>query len=543
MRVGKVKNKEFIAHIKEKSPRVYDNPQSLTDHLMGTMKLAARKADKFSSEKLGKILGLAHDAGKASQAFQKKIRINSGYDAEQFLGQTAPSAPHSDAGAQLLVKKYGNQLGKILAYCVAGHHGGLPDGMTATESCLSKRLKRKVDPFEEVFESFNLSLPETLLPSDFPLRHGSDGFTFAFLIRMLFSCLVDADFLDTEAYMQPEKINLRGFDTDFQKLEINLNHYIKILVGKKKNSLVSQERSKILDECRAAAILTPGFFSLTVPTGGGKTLSSMAFALRHAHIYKKTRIIYVIPFTSIIEQNAQIFKEALGEEHVLEHHSDLNPDTESLQSKLAAENWDIPIVVTTNVQFFESLFSNKPSKCRKVHNIINSVIVIDEAQMLSPDYLLPTLRATQELVAGYGCSIVLCTATQPALGQSATFPNGLTNIREIVSNPCHLYERFRRVNVTIIEEPLSNVELSEKLLNEKQVLCIVNTRKLARDIFNLFGDDEAHFHLSTNMYAVHRSRKLKKIKNRLDAGLPCRVVSTQLVEAGVDIDFPTVYRN
>lgn len=534
---------QFIAHVREISQGTYDKPHLLLDHLIGTTSRAENSADKFTAAKLGKILGLFHDAGKASAAFQKKIRIKSGYDANQFAGQTVPSAPHSDAGAQLLVHKYGPQLGKVAAYCVAGHHGGMPDGLNASEICLSKRLKRDVDPFKESFDSLGLQLPEKLLPSDFPLRQGSDGLTFAFLIRMLFSCLVDADFLDTEEYMEPEKGTQRESPFDFEKLEHKLNRYVENISKKKAGSPVSQDRSTILKECQNAAILTPGFFSLTVPTGGGKTLSSMAFALKHAITYNKSRIIYVIPFTSIIEQNAQEFKNALGEEHILEHHASIDPNKESFRSRLAAENWDAPIVVTTNVQFFESLFANKPSKCRKLHNIVNSVIIIDEAQMLAPDYLLPTLRAMQELVAGYGCSIVLCTATQPALGKSDAFKDGLEQVREIISSPRKLYEKFRRVNVTIIAEPISNEELSEKLLDEKQVLCIVNTRKQTRELFELIGDEDAHFHLSTYMHAAHRSKVLQEIRERLDAGLKCRVVSTQLVEAGVDIDFPTVYRN
>lgn len=534
---------QFIAHIRKISQGKYDKPHLLLDHLIGTTFRAEKSADKFTATKLGKILGLFHDAGKASAAFQKKIRINSGYDAKQFAGQSVPSAPHSDAGAQLLVHKYGPQLGKVAAYCVAGHHGGMPDGLNTSERCLSKRLKRDVDPFKESFDSLGLQLPEKLLPSDFPLRQGSDGFTFAFLIRMLFSCLVDADFLDTEEYMEPEKGTQRESPVDFEKLEHKLNRYIENISKKKGGSPVSQDRSRILRGCQNAAILTPGFFSLTVPTGGGKTLSSMAFALRHAITYYKSRIIYVIPFTSIIEQNAQEFKNALGEEHILEHHASIDPNKESFRSRLAAENWDAPIVVTTNVQFFESLFANKPSKCRKLHNIVNSVIIIDEAQMLAPDYLLPTLRTMQELVAGYACSIVLCTATQPALGKSDAFRDGLEQVREIISSPRKLYEKFRRVNVTIIAESISDEELSEKLLDEKQVLCIVNTRKQTRELFELIGDEEAHFHLSTYMHAAHRSKVLQEIRERLDAGLKCRVVSTQLVEAGVDIDFPTVYRN
>lgn len=535
--------KLFIAHAREIDQDRYDNPHLLTDHLIETSSRSENAAGYFTASKLGKILGLIHDAGKFSAAFQKKIRIKTGYDAEQFKGQPAPAAPHSDAGSQLLVEQYGPQLGKLLAYCVAGHHGGMPDGLNESHTCLSKRLQRDVDPFKDTFNAHGPQLPEELLPSDFPLREGSDGFTLSFLIRMLFSCLVDADFLDTESYMKPEAEEQRGEQSDFRELERKLNQFIENISKKKKDSPVSQGRSVILGECRNAALLPPGFFSLTVPTGGGKTLSSMAFAIKHLLAYNKSRIIYVIPFTSIIEQNAKEFKKALGEDQVIEHHSSIDPEKESFRNRLAAENWDAPVVVTTNVQFFESLFASKPSKCRKLHNIANSVIIIDEVQMLSPDYLLPTLRAMRELVEGYGCTIVLCTATQPALGKSDSFEQGLDHVREIISNPGDLYDRFRRVRVTHITEPLGNEELGTRLLDEKRVLSIVNTRKQARELFDLIGDDEGHFHLSTYMYPEHRSEVLAKIRQRLDDALTCRVISTQLVEAGVDIDFPVVYRN
>jgi CRISPR-associated endonuclease/helicase Cas3 len=532
----------LIAHVKKKEHLdEWDLPHTLLEHLIGTQTLAEKWGKGFGSEKLCRILGLVHDAGKASAQFQKKIRLVSGYQAEQFLGENPPSAPHSDSGAQLLLSKYG-RLAKILAYVVAGHHGGLPNGLDDEESCLSARLKRALDDFEEQYSSLQLPLPEAITPPDIIRRPNMDGFSIAFYIRMLFSCLVDADFLDTEVYMSPGKSMLRGGTIDFSTLLEKLNCFIDQIAVSKKDSPISLARAAILSQCKEGGKHTPGFFSLTVPTGGGKTLSSMAFALTHAVIHDKHRIIYAIPFTSIIEQNAAVFKKALGENVVLEHHSSIDPDDKSYRNKLASENWDAPIIVTTNIQLFESLFAHKPSKCRKLHNIANSVIVIDEAQMLHPDYLRPTLRAIKELVEEYGCTVVLCTATQPALNKSDAFAEGLEGVREIIRDPKTLYEQFHRVRSISIDRPFTIQALGERLRLEEQVLCIVNRRRDAFSLYRELGEDKCNLHLSTFMCAAHRTAVFGEIRERLSAGRPCRVISTQLIEAGVDVDFPVVYR-
>jgi CRISPR-associated endonuclease/helicase Cas3 len=285
---------------------------------------------------------------------------------------------------------------------------------------------------------------------------------------------------------------------------------------------------------------------LTVPTGGGKTLSSMAFALNHLRKHNLNRILYVIPYTSIIEQNADIFREIFGNKNVLEHHSNYDPKNEKSEStdllqeklKLSSENWDIPIIITTNVQFFESLFSNRVSRCRKLHNLAKSVIILDEAQMLPTGFLKPCLSALSELVVNYGSTVVICTATQPNL-------NGLLdeNIKpvEITRSPQELYEAFRRVHVTDLGD-IDDSDLSARLNAHKQALCIVNTRKHAQKLYEQLSESESCYHLSARMCPVHRRMKLKKIKNLLKEGAECRVISTQLIEAGVDIDFPAVYR-
>ena len=368
------------------------------------------------------------------------------------------------------------------------------------------------------------------------------GFTLAFFTRMLYSCLVDADFLDTEKYMSYGTI-LRGNNVGINELREKFNIFLSNQVYKK--TRINNKRNKILKRCIEMAKLPVGLYTLTVPTGGGKTLSSLAFALNHAVKNDLQRIIYVIPYTSIIEQNAKVFKNVLGEENVLEHHSNYQFDentSENLQSlqlklKLAAENWEIPIVVTTNVQFFESLFSNKSSRCRKLHNIAKSVIIFDEAQMLPINYLKPCLLAISELVFNYNSTALLCTATQPSINEF--LPQPIRPI-EIMDNPRQLYLDFKKVKVMNIGK-LDDDALAQNLSNHDQVLCIVNTRKHANEIFNKL--DGASFHLSTLMCPIHRQETLKEIRRCLKEGLRCRVVSTQLIEAGVDVDFPVVFRS
>jgi len=448
---------------------------------------------------------------------------------------------HATAGAQFSVEKFGSQLGWLLAYIIAGHHSGLPNGKDNNQSSLFDRLEKQIPDFDKKFASgLNLSVaPEEIAVPKIP-----DGFDFSFFVRMVFSCLVDADFLDTERFIDFRQSQERLINVSLEELQDRL---AKTLQGfDTEGSEINRNRAEILSECINAADKPPGFFSLTVPTGGGKTLSSLAFALKHALKHGKDRIIYVIPYTSIIEQTADVFRKALGDDAVLEHHSNFDPDSETRFSKLASQNWDAPIIVTTNVQFFESLLGNKSSKTRKLHNIANSVIILDEAQMLPIDYMGPCLRSLRLLVECYRSSVVLCTATQPVLAKTEQFKIGLDNIREIVSDPHSLYEAFQRVCVKVIKEPVSNTGLVEKLMGTEQCLCIVSTRKHAREIFeNLQEQSKADgaFHLSTNMCPNHRSVALNTIRDRLRKGQECRVVSTQLIEAGVDVDFPRVFRS
>lgn len=512
--------------------------QTLLEHLHQTAELAGENAAKFNARELGYICGLLHDIGKYSQKFQQKLHgVNFRVD-------------HSTAGAKEVFSLLGERMGKLLAYCISGHHSGLLNHGTiaSTEGTLLSRLNNEnLEDYSSFRSEIDLNriksnkmLPIKLKPQSNDLM----GFSLSFFIRMLYSCLVDADFIDTETYMV-DIIKPRGGSVSISELERSFSEYLSSF--KCASTKINNKRNEILNGCLSWAKKNPGLYSLTVPTGGGKTLSSLAFALNHAKYNNLERIIYVIPYTSIIEQNASIFKSILGIENVLEHHCNYRyevEDTENIQNKnnklkLAAENWDIPIVVTTNVQFFESIFSNRSSRCRKLHNISKSVIIFDETQMLPLQYLKPCLMAISELTLNYKSTAVLCTATQPAINQ---FLSKSVNLIEIMENPTQLYEDFKKVKVTNIGE-LDDSLLSEKLNENSQVLCIVNTRKHAKEIFGKLDYEDA-FHLSTLMCPIHRRETLTKIRERLKnyKKQPCKVISTQLIEAGVDVDFPVVYR-
>ena len=376
-----------------------------------------------------------------------------------------------------------------------------------------------------------------------PISLDSDccGFQLYLLIKMLYSSLVDADFLNTEAFMDREKCLNRGKYPDLDEISNQFRSKIKKLHDAAESSHLNKVRNEIYQDCFNAADRTPGLFSLTVPTGGGKTLSSMAFALKHAQKYGQTRIIYVIPYTTIIEQNADVFREFLGVDAVLEHHSNFEPAQEDYRSRLASENWDAPVVVTTTVQFYESFFASKSSRCRKLHNVANSVIILDEIQNIPTEYLYPCIELLKELTANYKCSIVLCSATQPAIQYRDDFKRGLKGVREIASNPIQLSDKLRRVKTEIIPEK-SNADIARRVAGHERVLCVVNTKKHAKELYRLMGNEDGNYHLSTLMCPVHRRERFSEIRERLASDRTCRVVSTQLIEAGVDIDFPVVYR-
>ena len=509
-----------LAHISADGLRT----QTVAEHLHGTAALCAQFAAAFGAESAGAYTGLLHDIGKYSVAFQCRLQGGSKVD-------------HSTAGAQVAY----HQGQPCSAFAVAGHHSGLPDGGTNTDtgqdSTFCGRMKKPVEPYAAWQQEIQLPPP----PPMPPLKSGYEA---AFYTRMLYSCLVDADYLDTEKFMA-DAPPPRGAHDTIDALLQKLNAYIAPWWDPK--TPLNARRCEILRACLdAGAAGQRGLYTLTVPTGGGKTVASLAFALSLAAKQKMDRIIYVIPYTSIIDQNAAVFADILGEENVLEHHSGAeyaageNADAADYRKALAAENWDVPVVVTTSVQFFESLYGSRASRCRKLHNIANSVIIFDEAQNLPLPYLRPCVAAIAELVRHYRAAAVLCTATQPALQPLfAEFAPELP-LQEICPAPEKQQVAFRRTTLRNIGT-VSQEDLAAQLADASQVLCIVNLRKTAQELYAAMPP-EGSYCLTTLLYPAHRKALLQEIRQRLAAGLPCRVISTSLIEAGVDVDFPAVYR-
>lgn len=362
-----------------------------------------------------------------------------------------------------------------------------------------------------------------------------------YFIKMLFSCLVDADYLDTEAFMSDGAVS-RVIGESIRALSGKLDSYI--APWKNPSSELNLKRSHIMESVVSHAEEDRGLFSLTVPTGGGKTITSMVFALRHALMHDMHRIIYVIPYTSIIEQTQRIFENIFGEENVVAHYSGIefsHSESEMADRRyLATENWDAPIILTTSVQFFESIYGNRTSKCRKLHNIANSVVIFDEAQMLPVPFMRPCVLAISQLVQHFGCSAVLCTATQPALNPILSEYAPELQVKELCPDLLFIDPVFSRVNYRQLGR-LPDDELASRIKKTPQVLCIVNSRRQAQNLYWSLPED-GRFHLSTTMTPSHRKQTLDTIRKRLQTGEKCRVISTSLIEAGVDIDFPVVYR-
>ena len=438
---------EFYAHSLAERPETEWEP--LARHLEAVSLSAASFAQEFGAASWGEVLGGCHDLGKASAAFQDYIRHSK--SAEDSGVERPGRVDHSTFGARCCAERVGGFAGDVLTYCTAGHHAGLPNAVPEDASSERSALRYRLDP-----QRYNIPVapsPQRMFPAlTLPFRPPNDliAFSLAFFTRMVFSCLVDADRTCTEIFCDPHKAADRGTaKPGIPELRQQLDVYLKLLEANVQPLPVNRLRRTVLDQCREAALQDGGFFSLQVPTGGGKTLSSLAFALRHAE-GRCRRVIVAIPFTSIIEQTADVYRRALGSlaaGGLLEHHSNLQPEQTTRAQELAVENWDAPLVVTTNVQLFESLFAAATTPCRKLHRLAGSVIILDEAQTLPVELLLPTLAALRELVAHYGCSVVLCTATQPALGKRAEFPQGLEDVRPIIADPASLFTALRRVEV------------------------------------------------------------------------------------------------
>jgi CRISPR-associated endonuclease/helicase Cas3 len=535
--------KHYLAHVRRNEDGSFEI-HHLEEHLRAVGDLASEFASTFGHSDWGRLAGLWHDLGKYSSAFQSYIARESGFDPEAHIEGGKGRVNHSSAGALHAVEKLGGK-GRLLAYLIAGHHAGLSDWHSNEHALAS--LSQRLTEGQHLQTISNVTVPTNILhpaitPTTKPLG-GEAGL--ALWLRMLFSCLVDGDFLDTENFMDGEKAQSRGTFSSIEELLGKFDEHMTKLTSEAKPTPVNRVRAEVLRQCRERASGTPGLFSLTVPTGGGKTLSGLAFALTHAVRYKKRRIIYVIPYTSIIEQTAGIFR-GIFDNNVVEHHSNLDPEKETAKSRLATENWDASIIVTTNVQFFESLFAARTSSCRKLHNIVNSVVVLDEAQLLNPEFLQPIMDTINLLARHYGVTFVLSTATQPALNTREGFGwtfRGLEGVREIMTDPDALYRDLKRVTV---EMPLDFYvrrewqEIAAEIIPHESLLAIVNTRRDCRELHRLMP--EGTIHLSAAMCGEHRSQVIDGIRERLAKKVPTRVVSTQLVEAGVDIDFPVVYR-
>jgi CRISPR-associated endonuclease/helicase Cas3 len=527
---------KYLAHTKDgKHFTGEENSQSLKDHLNNVSRYTEMFASDFDAGEIGALLGLVHDLGKYQMKFQDRIR-----------GRCV-RVDHATEGARLLTEKW-EQLGWLHGMVVSGHHTGLKNsgsGSNKSDSSYSARLNN----YQRETVDFG---DEIKLPAFSPKKINCDketmSFAFATYFKMLFSCLVDADWTDTEEYVK--SVKRTGVAYTIDQLADKLSAGIPHNNGSKINTI----RAEILDDCIAAAKKDQGLFTLTVPTGGGKTLSSLAFALAHARQHGLKRVIYVIPYTSIIEQNADVISGILGSEYVLEHHSQVDEDYDAMngedgldnkqatQMKWASENWDIPVVLTTNVQFFESFFSNKPSKTRKLHNISKSVVIFDEAQMLPRELLSPSMYAISELVTNYRVTAVLCSATQPAIGQ---YKYQRLPLIEIIRDPQHLSNELKRVNYEVIGKK-SDDEILQILTDNPRAMCIVNSRKHAYALYKLAKDEkqmESIYHLSTLMHSKHRRKVLKEVKEKLIRKENVILIATSLVEAGVDIDFPLVMRS
>ncbi|WP_374943871.1 CRISPR-associated endonuclease Cas3'' [Sphingomonas sp.] len=517
------------AHSRPGEPR--DTWEPLLHHLRAVADQAAAFAAPFGAGAAAAAAGWLHDIGKNSAEFQR------------YIDDHGPSPDHSTAGA-VEAARFAPPWGRLIALAVAGHHAGLPDADASFDARLTKELPR--------YAGWEAQAPG--LPNQVAVKLGraaaSPGYSLAFLGRMIFSCLVDADFLATEAFYGERE---RGGHATLAELRDRLDrHMAGFAGGPRAGEPINRLRANILAHARAAAASPPGLFTMTVPTGGGKTLASLAFALDHAVAHGLDRVVLVAPYTSIIDQTADVLRAVLGDDDVLEHHGNVDwdgvetdADGREALAKLrrASENWDVPIVVTTAVQFFESLHANRTGACRKLHNLARSVVILDEVQTLPVPLLRPCVEAIRELSTNYGASIVLCTATQPALRREDGFIDGLEIApdRELAPDPKGLYHRLRRVTVEHVGE-VDDAAIAARFAEQPQLLCIVNSRKHAQMLFGLIADQPGARHLTTLMCPAHRRQVLAETRGDLAAGRPVRLVATSLIEAGVDVDFPEAWR-
>jgi CRISPR-associated endonuclease/helicase Cas3 len=550
----------FYAHTHDSQPQPGDKWQALSSHLQNVAELARQNACNASKADGAMVnsawmAGLLHDLGKYRPEFQQMLRGTPVQRERTY---------HKQAGAA----KACELRDFPVAFAIAGHHGGLPNKTDLEASIVSPNgqpIAKQVWPeaCSEIMELKSLApgqpQPMEMLQADL-------------LTRMIFSCLVDADWTDTGAHERhatglPPEPSPAPFDA-----ELWLDRLLQALQAKAiscHETHVKDARRDVLNACLDAAVLPTGVFSLTVPTGGGKTFASLAFALKHAATHKLRRIIYVAPYLTILEQNETAIRSALGlsddSPALFAHHSLAEPvsviSTDAAQSDAAsrrAENWDAPLIVTTSVQFFESLFSNKTSRCRKLQNIARSVIILDECQSLPPDLVAPTCGMLRQFATDWNTTIVLCTATQPAFDHGELAVDERLSAKEIIPPSAGLFERLKRVDLVWPDSRDAALEWSDVASQMERAsesagkshcvspaaLTVVNSRRAARELFTVLRDrfDEGVFHLSTSMCPAHRSSVLVDVRKRLRERRRCFLVSTQLIEAGVDLDFPVVFR-
>ena len=527
------------------------DPHILEVHAKGVAALASRFASLFGSSDHASCAGLWHDLGKNAPAFQACLAKAA--DAHIEGGRTG-YGDHSSAGAIYALDKF-QKAGEPLALVIAGHHGGLDNRVDVLNSRLKGRDKRK--RLADCLANPDAFIPDVACPAPpgflrpVPLAQGADlKRRCEFWIRMLFSCLVDADFLDTESHFDSAKGTRRGRYPDLAALLRQFNGHMGKMGG---GGQVNEIRRRVLEDCRREGRESErGVFTLTAPTGCGKTLAGMGFALEHAVARGMDRVIVVIPYTSIIDQNAKVFRDVFGAGNVIDHHASIDPARETPQNRVACENWDAPVIVTTSVQFVESLFANRTSRCRKLHNVANSVVIFDEVQTLPVGHLSPILDVLKELVVNYKASLVLSTATQPALKHRPKLACGFESVKEIVSDRDKTFADLKRVEVewpSDLTTPVTWEGLAADLTGHEEVLCVTHKRKDARELAGLVPGS---IHLSALMCPAHRLEVIGDVKRRLAANRekrergekpePVRLISTQLIEAGVDLDFPVVYR-
>jgi CRISPR-associated endonuclease/helicase Cas3 len=541
--------KQFAAHTPANGS---DTWHGLKEHLNDVAQKARWYSEKFGCGDLGYYAGLWHDLGKYNPKFQQYLEL---CHVASCQGESEPRdrVPHAIYGAKLAAEEF-----EPLALLIAGHHTGLQ-----TLSKLENHLIERVDNLiyqtilqKALEEEIKLKIvPEVSQQLE---RLVQDKYSYDLLLRLLFSCLVDADYLDTEEHFDPESARQRGSNITVSALWETLKTSQLQLLEKAKElpTTVNQVRAEVYKSCIAASTNETGLFRLAVPTGGGKTRSGLAFALAHAVKNNLDRVIVAVPYTSIIEQTVGVYRSIFGEDAVLEHHSAVQPDdrneedarSRQAQARLATQNWDAPLIVTTTVQLFESLFANRTSRCRKLHNIVRSVIILDEVQTLPVSLLDPILSVLKELCEQYQVSVVLCTATQPALEGKTPYLSGFTTgtVRDIVP-PTVAKKHFSalsRVNYTVPQDEWSWNRLAQDLQQHEQALVILNTRKDALAVLDELPSSESEriFHLSTLLCGQHRREVLRIVRDRLTNNQPSLLISTQVVEAGVDLDFPTVYR-